>query len=138
MKVLIDTNVIIDVFTKREPFCESSTAILKLSDKRNMTLLITVSQTTDISYLLTRQLKDTTRARAFVKHIGDNLMLVDVTVSDYKNAIASEMFDFEDALLAQCAARAKADWIITRNTKDFADSPIPAIIPEDFLNRFFA
>jgi predicted nucleic acid-binding protein len=137
MKILIDTNVIIDVFSKREPFCAASAEVLKLSDRRNMTLQIAVSQTTDIFYILARSMRDSARARAVVKNLGDNLTVIDVTAADYRRAIVSAMSDFEDALLAQCAARTKTDWIITRNLKDFKASPIPAIKPEDFLNKFF-
>jgi predicted nucleic acid-binding protein len=137
MKILIDTNVIIDVFTKREPFYAASAEVLKLSDKRSMTLCATVSQATDISYILTRHLKDAAQARAIVKLVGDNLMLADVTVADYRSAIASDIADFEDAILAACAKRIKADYIVTRNTRDFTQSPVPAVSPDDFLAQYF-
>jgi predicted nucleic acid-binding protein len=98
-----------------------------------MTLYVTVSQTMDISYILARQLKDAVQARAIVKLVGDNLTLTDVTVADYRNAIISGISDFEDAVLAACAKRIKADYIVTRNVRDFAQSPVPAISPNDFL-----
>jgi hypothetical protein len=47
------------------------------------------------------------------------------------------MSDYEDALIATCANRNKVDWIISRNTKDFINLPVPAITPEDFLTKFF-
>jgi predicted nucleic acid-binding protein len=115
---------------------KASSEVLKLSGKRNMTLQISVSQMTDIFYILKRNLKDAAHARAVVKSIGDNLTVIDVTVADFRNAIISAMPDFEDALLAGCAARSKADWIVTRNTKDFGASPVPPITPEDFLSKF--
>jgi predicted nucleic acid-binding protein len=137
MKILIDTNVLIDVFTKRDPYCAASADVLRLTEKRGMTLFVTVSQTTDIFYILHRYLKDSEKAREYVKFVGDNMTLADTTVADYNGAIASDITDFEDALLAFCAKRLRADWIITRNETDFKLSPVPAVSPENFLKKHF-
>ena len=64
-------------------------------------------------------------------------MLVDVLATDVTEAFSLAMDDFEDALFAQCAKRVRADYIVTRNTKDFVDSPAPSVEPDDFLDKFF-
>ncbi|GHV17849.1 DNA-binding protein [Clostridia bacterium] len=137
MKILIDTNVIIDVFTKREPHYAASAEVLKLSEKRDITLYVTVSQATDIFYILNRHLKDMAQTLAIVKTIGDNMTVADVTAADFQNAINSGFDDFEDAMLAASAKRIKANCIVTRNVRDFAKSAVAAISPDEFLAKYF-
>ncbi len=67
----------------------------------------------------------------------DILEVIDVTKVNCIKALALPMNDFEDALLAHCAKRVKADYIITRNVKDFINSPVNAISPKEFLPHFF-
>ena len=55
-----------------------------------------------------------------------------------QNGLASDMTDFEDALLACCAKRVKADYIVTRNKVDFKLSPVTPISPEDFLEKYYS
>jgi predicted nucleic acid-binding protein len=134
MKALIDTNVILDVMTGREPHYEYSAAFLKLCGTR-ITGLMSASQTTDIFYLLRREGKDAQSAKEIISKLADNVKIVDVTAVDVKNALASDMPDYEDALLAFCGKRRKADYIVTRNEKDFRQSPVPALSPQAFLSR---
>ncbi|MBC7075710.1 MAG: hypothetical protein H5T98_06535 [Syntrophomonadaceae bacterium] len=54
-----------------------------------------------------------------------------------QNAFHPDVDDFEDELISVCAKRTKMDYIITRNTKNFTNSPVPAVTPEDFLTDFF-
>ena len=129
MRVLIDTNVIIDVLTRRHPLYGNSAAVLRMCGDQ-WTGLITASQTTDIFYLLRREKKSAAEAKAIIQKLVDNLTVADVTVADVKNALVSEMDDYEDALLAFCGKRRKADYIITRNDRDFKNSPIKAVTPE--------
>jgi predicted nucleic acid-binding protein len=65
--------------------------------------------------------------------ITNILNLVDTTGVDIKTAIASDFSDFEDAVLSATANREKADYIITRNSNDFANSPVKALSPEEFV-----
>ena len=136
MKASIDTNVILDVMVGREPHYECSAACLKLCGMR-ITGLVAASQTTDIFYLLCREGHNAPAAKAFLQKLVDHVKVIDVIAADVKNALASDMSDYEDALLAFCGKRQKAQYIITRNEKDFAQSPVPALSPQAFLERFF-
>ena len=136
MKVLIDTNVIIDVFMKREPHVEHSAPFLKLCGAK-VTGCVTASQTTDIFYLLVRTGATEQTAKAVIRKLTDNLKVLDVLAADVQNGLASDMTDFEDALLACCAKRVKADYIVTRNKGDFKLSPVTPISPEDFLEKYY-
>ena len=136
MKVLIDTNVILDVLLKRESHFEFSASVLKLCGMQ-VTGFIAANQTTDIFYLLRRGGKDAKSAKDIVKMLIDNVKVLDISAADVQNAIADEALDYEDSLLACCAERHKADYIITRNEKDFNFSQVPALSPQTFLKQFF-
>lgn len=136
MMVLIDTNVVLDVLTKREPYYEFSASLLKLCGIQ-ITGCIAASQTTDIFYLLRRFGKDAQSAKDIVKKLTDNLKVLDITEADVQNALTSAMPDYEDSILACCAKRQKVEYIITRNERDFKLSQIPALSPQAFLEKFF-
>ncbi len=56
---------------------------------------------------------------------------------DCLNALGLDMSDYEDALVSVCAQKVKADYVLTRNTKDYEASPVPALTPDEFLTKFF-
>ncbi|MDR1669331.1 MAG: PIN domain-containing protein [Oscillospiraceae bacterium] len=136
MRVLIDTNVILDVLTKREPHFALSASFLRMCGLK-VTGYITASQTTDIFYMLRKHEKDACTIKWVLKRLTDNITVLDANNDDVQNALASEMTDYEDALLAFCAKRQKIGYIITRNEADFKMSPVPALSPRQFLERFF-
>ena len=136
MKILIDTNVILDVLTGREPHFKASADVLKLCGTR-VTGLIAASQTTDIFYMLRREGKDAKSAKTILRKLTDNVKVINVTSDDIKNALSSNISDYEDALLACGAKRHKAEYIVTRNEKDFRQSPVTAITPAKFLEIIY-
>ena len=137
MKILIDTNVIIDVYQNRKDFVDNSAKVLKLSENRKVTGYITASTITDIYFILSRHIKDRQQLKSLVQKLLSSVTLADVMAKDVTDSFDLVIEDFEDALLAQCAKRLKIDYIVTRNTKDFVNSPISAITPDDFLEKFF-
>ena len=134
MNILIDTNVIVDVLGNREPYIQDSAAILKLAVKGYYTASITANTVTDIYYLIKKHLQSNEEAKKALLSLINIIDVVDVTKNDCIKSLDLPMIDFEDALLAQCAKRIKADYIITRNVKDFLNSPIKPITPKDFLS----
>ena len=134
---MIDTNVIIDVFQNRMAFVDNSGKVLKLSESHKVIGYITASTVTDIYYILRRHIKDNQQLKTLVKKLLTSVTLADVLAKDVIDSFILVMDDFEDALFAQCAKRLKADYIVTRNTKDFENSPVPPITPDDFLGKFF-
>lgn len=137
MKVMVDTNVIIDVYQNRVAFAPASAKILKLSENRKITGIITASTVTDIYYILGRHIKERGQLNTLVQKLLTTVTLIDVLASDITEAFNLAMDDFEDALFAQCAKRIKADYIVTRNPKDFLKSPVPSITPDDFISKFY-
>jgi predicted nucleic acid-binding protein len=136
MKVLIDTNVILDVLQKREPHYGDSAAFLKLCGPM-VQGYISANQTTDIFYLLRRYGYDSAQAKATLKKLTDNVRILGVTAADVENALDSDMPDYEDALLDCQAQRQRAEYIVTRDKKDFKLSQVPAISPKAFLDKHY-
>jgi len=137
MNVLIDTNVILDAGLNRRPFNASAEKILLLVAEEKVNASITASSVTDIYYFLKRDYHDSNQAKEMLINFFNIFEVIDVTKSDCERALGLSMDDYEDALLATCAKRRRLELIITRNLKDFAESPVTAITPDDFLNNYF-
>jgi predicted nucleic acid-binding protein len=132
MRVLVDTNIILDVLLQREPLLAASSRIMGLSERREVDAFITATSATDLFYIMRKEM-DKEQAKEALEKIIRIIGIVSVTRSDLIKALALEFSDFEDALQAQCAVKLKADLIVTRNVKDFRTSPVPAVTPEKFL-----
>jgi predicted nucleic acid-binding protein len=132
MNVLADTNIILDVILKREPFFAESYRMLNLSAQDKIHMMITASSITDIYYLLRKSGKDDVSSRQALNQLLFITHLADVRAEDIHRALQSPVVDFEDAVAVEVARRHGCEVIITRNVKDFSGSAIPAIIPQDF------
>ncbi len=133
MRIMIDTNVVLDVFLKREPFFQASYEVMKQSALQIHEGFISAAAATDIYYMLRRSLRDDAKAKESMEKLLALVGIADALGEDVHAAMASNMVDFEDALVAAIAQRCQLDRILTRNTKDYAQSPVKAVTPEDFL-----
>ena len=134
MKVLIDTNIILDVLCKRPAFYEDSAKIFKLCEVKKISGVISALSIPSIMYILRKEL-DADKTR----EILDSLMLifsvVDLKADDLKKAADMRFKDYEDAIQSACATRIKANYIVTRNMKDFSEGKVTAIKPAELLDR---
>ncbi|WP_291016311.1 PIN domain-containing protein [Faecalibacterium sp.] len=134
MKVLIDTNIILDVLCKRPDFYEDSAKIFKLCEVKKISGVISALSIPNIMYILRKEL-DADKTR----EILDSLMLIfsvaDLKTDDLKKAADMRFKDYEDAIQSACATRIKANYIVTRNIKDFSESKVTAIKPAELLDR---
>jgi len=133
MNVLIDTNVILDQALNRKLFCEAADNVFRLVEK-GLVLQVTSSAITDIYYLMCKQVGDHA-TRQYLKHLFMLFDILDVTGADCRTALMLPMKDFEDALQAVCARRAKCGYIITRDEQHYEGAPVPAVTPERFLEE---
>ncbi len=134
MRILIDTNVIIDALATRKPFNVSAEKIILLASEKRVETFITASTVTDIYYLIQKHLKDTNRAKEILKTLFRIIDIINVDKNSCIKALDLDMPDYEDALLATCAKKVKADFIVTRNLKDFENSPVKTILPDEFIS----
>ena len=135
MKIMIDTNIILDVLLEREPFYEYSKAILELCEKRKIQGFISASSATDIFYLIRKALSSTEAAYDALGEILNIVKILTVTNDDVNKAFLQKAKDFEDCLLATCAKSNNCDAIITRNKKDFMTFGITLFSPEEFIEN---
>jgi len=133
MKVLFDTNIVIDILKRREPYYENSNKVFMLLVNEKVEGIIGTSAITDIYYLVRKQYADTKTAVDIIFNVLEIIKPVDTLISDIFFAAELGFNDFEDAVITAIAMREKTDYIITRDTKDFSKSPVPAITPETFL-----
>ena len=127
MKIMCDTNVIIDVLLEREPFVEDSYKVLKLCEEHKIDGFVSVSSVTDIYYLVRKYTHSTDMA---YKAVGKLLEIAKVCILI---AFQKKAKDFEDCLVATCAKSIHCDYIATRNKRDFEGFGIPAVTPTEIL-----
>ena len=133
MVILIDTNVILDHLISRQPFMDNAGNILRLCFLQKCSGYIAVHSITNIFYILRRQFSAEKRKKMLIE-LCEFIEVVGIEKKQIIDALSGENFnDIEDGLQAECAKMVNADYIVTRNTIDFSASPIPAILPEDFL-----
>ena len=135
MKIMIDTNVVLDVLLKREPFFAASYEVMKQSALEQCEGFVSASAAMDIFYLLRRSLKDTAKAKESMEKLLQLVGIADALGEDVWAAVASNMTDFEDALVASIAQRCQMAFVVTRNVKGYLESPVKAMTPEEFLKR---
>ena len=135
MKALIDTNVILDFILRREPYYENAAKINILSEKGHIYGYISASAVTDIFYVAKKELKNKDTVIILLKNILKTIRIASVTEGSIHEALDLEWDDFEDSVQYVAGQSISADYIITRNPKDFADSRIKVISPEEFLNK---
>lgn len=132
MVILVDTNVIIDFLTTREPYFDASSKVIAKCADGELTGFIAFHSIPNLWYIL-RKVPDDKR-RKWLIDICEFLTVVGVNHDEVLRAIRMKDFkDFEDCLQDRCAKDIGAKYIITRNVADFINSEVPAMSPEDFL-----
>ena len=131
MTLLIDTNVVLDNLLRREPFFADSYRVLRQVAESDTPCFLTASAATDVFYILRRNLPSAEEARTILAGLSQLVAFADVLASDIHEALMSELSDFEDAVVDAVAARIEADYIVTRNLRDFHGSQVKAIAPSE-------
>jgi predicted nucleic acid-binding protein len=130
---MVDTNVVLDLLAKREPFYDSAAKLFSLADKKKITLSISSLTFANTSYVLAR-LKKADKAREILRRfrvLARVLSLDDKIIDLALNDLNFK--DFEDGLQYYTALENGQEMIITRNLSDFKGSRIPVMTPEEYL-----
>jgi predicted nucleic acid-binding protein len=136
-KVLIDTDVVLDFFFERQPFCDAAAQVFSLCELKRIHGYITPVIFSNVYYLLGQ----TAPHQKVVTKLNQLLLITDILIID-KNvlltALASKFNDLEDAIQHYAALKAKnIDVILTRNIKDYKKSEIGVLTPEHYINGYF-
>lgn len=132
MRVLFDTNVILDHMLEREPHVDAAEQLLSLVDTGAIDGVICATTATTIHYLVTKSLG----ARPAAEHLRTLLSIFDVACVDrdvLRDALDTDFADYEDAVLHQAALESGAAAIVTRNGRDFVRSTLPVFDPQELL-----
>jgi predicted nucleic acid-binding protein len=136
MKALIDTCVIIDALQNRKEFAENAQKIFLMAANRKFNGYISAKSVTDIYYIMHRHFHDDKQTRNTLNKLLVIFGIMDTTGEDCRNALISEISDFEDAVMVRTAKRSDADYIVTRNIKDYSKSDVKICTPEEFILQF--
>ena len=134
MRLFLDTNVILDVLTQRQPWARSSTRVLALLGNEAHEGFVAAHTFATLHYMM----RKTSGAPRTVAALLDLIRVVKVAPLDHElvvQALALPWKDFEDALQAVCAINVDADILVTRNPRDFLASPIRVMDPEELLSH---
>jgi len=135
MVILIDTNIIMDCFISRQPFVDNAKKVLRLCFRKECNGYIAAHSVTNIFYILRKDFSASKRKKMLIE-LCEYIEVAGIQKKQVIDALVNEDFDdLEDRLQVECARMVNADYIVTRNITDFSTSPIPAILPEDFLKK---
>jgi len=133
--VIVDTNVVLDVLLKREPFVKDAVDIFCLAEESRIDAFLCATTITTIDYLLSQSLTSS-QARDALRKLIALFEIATVNRLVIERALGSKINDFEDALLAEAGQMAGVDCVVTRNIKDFAGASLKIFDPKEFFSQF--
>jgi len=134
MKLLIDANILLDVLQNRQPHVQASSVVWKLCETEKVKGCVSALTFANLVYIMRKEMNP--------KKIGETLHVLslifefaDFSASDLSRAAELNWDDFEDAVQSVTAERIHANYIITRNVRDFARSRVIAVTPSELIAR---
>ncbi|MDZ7719565.1 MAG: PIN domain-containing protein [Balneolaceae bacterium] len=137
MKILFDTNILLDVFLEREPFYDSSFTSVAIAERNVIEGWLSGTTVTTLYYLLQKGLSKKS-ADKHLKNILKVFHIAPVNRAVLEDAITGKFTDYEDSVLHQVAIHSGLDGILTRNQKDFKNCTLPVYSPQELLNSLDA
>jgi len=134
VKVLIDTNVVLDLLLEREPFFESTIILFEQIERGKLSGYIAATTITNIFYII-RKIKGREVALAAINRLLIGFQFGAVDRQTVETALSLGLKDFEDSIQLACATINQLDAIISRDSKDFMGSPLPIYSPTELLNQ---
>ena len=138
MKALLDTNIIVDVLQRREPWFQDGAVIFRAIANKQIEGCLTAKQITDLHFFSRKQFKGEenvdVKARQIIGKLLAIFSLIDTLGIDCQNALGNENGDYEDAVLIDSAVRSGADCIVTRNPEHFKTSTVQVYAPDQFVS----
>ncbi len=133
-RILVDTNVVLDVLLSREPWLPASSAVWAAVENGAVKGYLAAHAVTTIFYLASRS-EGAEKAGNILLRVLKDFQIAAVNDLIIRRAALDNWSDFEDGVTTGAAIAARCDFIVTRNPKDFARSPLPVLTPEAVLDR---
>ena len=134
MRLLIDANIILDVLQKREPHYTDSSIVWKICETGQADGFISSLTVANLVYVMRKEL-DAEQIEDVITKLKLIFNIADFTGSDLTKAAEMKWSDFEDAIQSAIAERIQADFIITRNVRDYLKSKVMAFTPSELIAR---
>jgi predicted nucleic acid-binding protein len=132
--IFVDTNIVIDLLAKREPFHKDAQDLFTLSDKKEVQLFISSLTFANAYYSIVRHHKEV-EAKKYLSKFKVLVTILSLEDKAIELALASDFKDFEDGLQYFVALDNEADVIITRNKKDYRNSKIPVMTAGEYMSK---
>jgi len=132
MRIFVDTNLLLDVLARREPFYAAAARVWTLAETGACEALVSAISFNNVFYIV-RKVRDATAARRALILLRDVFASVAPDQRILNQAIDSDLPDFEDAIQFYSALHARADYLLTRNVGDFPAGIMPILAPDEFL-----
>jgi len=133
MKVLFNTDVIIDALTNRSAISEIAQELCLYSSADEIKGFLISKQLTDLFYILRKYCSDISQRKKTIRILSESFTILPFLGSDIKPALDHNITDFEDAIIEEVAKVNCIDYIVTSNVKDFVKSRVNVILPEELL-----
>ena len=137
-RILIDTDVILDFFFDRKPFSDNAAKVLSLCESREIKGFITSVIISNVYYLL----RQTSTHEKVIEKLKQLITIIEVLTTDKEvvlKALNSNFKDFEDAMQNYSAElNGLIDIIVTKNIKDFKNSSLGVMTPDNYLKTLIA
>ena len=133
-RILVDSDVLLDVLMERQPFVVASARVLSWTAESDHEGMVAGHAITNMFYILRRKVGRQDAIR-LLSEITQILSIASITESVINQALKSNMVDFEDAVTSMAAEANGAEALVTRNIPDFVKSQIPALSPDQFLQQ---
>lgn len=130
--ILLDTNVVLDVIQKRATHYMASASVLDKIVRGQVTAALPAHAITTVHFIVHRY-QDRATASKLIGWLLDRFSIATVGHAELTRAHAFAWPDFENAVVAAAAESAGCELIVSRNVRDFGDSPVPALTPEEYL-----
>ncbi len=134
-RILVDTNIVIDLLAQRKEFYDETSELFSLSDRKEINLTISSLTFANTNYILSKQ-KSPKQAREILRKFKVLVEILNLNDKIIELALSDELFpDFEDGLQYYSAIENNIDMILTRNKKDFKNSKIPVLTAREYLSK---
>lgn len=134
-KIFVDTNIIVDLIADRKPFSKFAIDLFSKAENKKIKLFTSSHSIATTHYLLKKYIEEKD-LRNILYDLTDYITIIPIEGETIKKGLRSKHKDFEDALQIICAnSIEKIDCIVTRNIKDFKDSEIPVLTPDELYNK---
>ena len=131
-RLFLDTNIVIDLLERREPYCHDAVRLFTMSYNKKVQLVVSPLTYATASFLLRKHGSE--GVRNLLSNFRQLSRVANVNERTVDDSLASQFKDFEDAMQYYTAVKAKADAIITRNGKDFINSKIPVMTATEYIS----